>query len=160
MPGHAFPGDPEAFATRDEVVRFLDSYASTIQAPLRCGVRVTALRAKPGTERLVVESDDATLEAVNVVVATGPFQEPVVPPFAASLPPEVVQVTSNDIRTRPNSRPALSWSWDPRPPAARSLRTSKEPAVVCTCRWGATVGWCVAIGGVTVRPGDTRRRWR
>jgi putative flavoprotein involved in K+ transport len=95
MPGHAFPGDRDAFASRDEVVRFLDGYASTIRAPVRCGVRVTALRAKPGTERLVVETDHATLEAVNVVVATGPFQEPVLPAFAASLPPEVVQVTSN-----------------------------------------------------------------
>jgi putative flavoprotein involved in K+ transport len=95
MPGHAFPGDPDAFASRDEVVRFLDGYASTIRAPLRSGVRVTALRAKPGTERLVVETDHATLEAVNVVVATGPFQKPVLPAFAASLPPEVVQVTSN-----------------------------------------------------------------
>ena len=95
MPGHAFPGDPDAFASRDEVVRFLDGYASTIRAPLRCGVRVTALRANPGTERLVVETDHAMLEARNVIVATGPFQEPVIPPFAASLPPEVVQVTAN-----------------------------------------------------------------
>jgi putative flavoprotein involved in K+ transport len=72
MPGHAFPGDLDAFATRDEVVRFLDGCASTIRAPLRCGVRVTALRVKLGTKRLVVETDDATLEALNVVVATGP----------------------------------------------------------------------------------------
>jgi putative flavoprotein involved in K+ transport len=95
MPGHAFPGDRDVFASRDEVVRFLDGYASTIRAPVRCGVGVTALRAKPGTERLVVETDHASLEAVNVVVATGPFQEPILPAFAASLPPELVQVTSS-----------------------------------------------------------------
>jgi putative flavoprotein involved in K+ transport len=61
MPGHAFPGDRDAFASRDEVVRFLEGYASTIPAPVRCGVGVTALRATPGTERLVVETDQCSV---------------------------------------------------------------------------------------------------
>jgi cation diffusion facilitator CzcD-associated flavoprotein CzcO len=121
MPGHVFPGDPDNFASRDEVVRFLDGYASTIRAPLRCGVRVTTLRAKRGTERLVVRTDHGTLEAVNVVFATGPFQEPVIPPFGHHSRPRSSRSRPTDIRTRPNSRPAPSSSWDPRPPAVRSL---------------------------------------
>lgn len=95
LPGHEFPGNPDAFGTAGEVVRFLESYAAAIPAPLRCGVRVTALRPKPDSNRLVVETDNAVLEAANVIVATGPFQEPMVPRFAAALPPDVVQVTSN-----------------------------------------------------------------
>jgi hypothetical protein len=33
-------------------------------------------RAAPDSNRLVVETDNAVLDAANVIVATGPFQEP------------------------------------------------------------------------------------
>jgi putative flavoprotein involved in K+ transport len=77
LPGFAYQAaDPDGFAPRDDVVGYLERYASLIGAPLRCGVAATALRQKPGSARLTIESADGCFEARNVVIATGPFQRP------------------------------------------------------------------------------------
>jgi putative flavoprotein involved in K+ transport len=82
LPGFALrTADPEAFASRDEVVRFIENYAAFVRAPLRCGLTVTALRQAPDSTRLIVETPAGSIEAKNVVIATGPFQLP-----AARLP--------------------------------------------------------------------------
>ena len=73
--------DPDAFAPRDDVVSYIEGYASAIGAPLRCGVAATALRPKPGSTRLVIETAIGCFEAKNVVIATGPFQLPAASPL-------------------------------------------------------------------------------
>jgi putative flavoprotein involved in K+ transport len=80
LPGFAFhAADPDAFASRDEISRFIESYAAFIRAPLRCGLAATALRQTPGSRHLIVETQDIWFEAKNVVIATGPFQVPAAP---------------------------------------------------------------------------------
>ena len=80
LPGFAFENsDPDAFASRDEVLRFLERYAAFIRAPLRCGSAATALRQTPDSKRLIVETQPILFEAKNVVIATGPFQIPAAP---------------------------------------------------------------------------------
>ena len=75
--------DPDAFATSGEIVDFLSAYADFIAAPVRCGVAVTALRRRPGTSGFVAETSNGPIEAANVVVATGPYQRPIVPALLA-----------------------------------------------------------------------------
>lgn len=95
LPGYAYEGsEPDSFMPRDGVVQFIEAYAKRIEPPIRCGIRVTALDLSE-KGRLLVETDQFTLEAVNVVVATGPYQQPLVPGFSAELPPETFQVTAN-----------------------------------------------------------------
>lgn len=80
LPGYPYSGaDPDGFAPRDEVVRFIESYAAVIRAPVRCGVAVTSLRQRPASERFQIETEDGEIEAANVVIATGPYQKPSVP---------------------------------------------------------------------------------
>jgi putative flavoprotein involved in K+ transport len=80
LPGFAFQAtDPDAFAARDDVLGFIESYAAFIRAPLRCGLAATALRQAPGSTRLIVGMQDNFFKAKNVVIATGPFQVPAVP---------------------------------------------------------------------------------
>jgi putative flavoprotein involved in K+ transport len=80
LPGFAFEDtDPNAFASRDEVQRFIERYAAFIRAPLRCGLAATALRQTPDSKRLIVETQLTLFEAKNVVIATGPFQIPAPP---------------------------------------------------------------------------------
>jgi len=80
LPGFAFQAaDPDAFASRDEIVQFIDSYAAYIHAPLRSGLAATGLRQKLDSTRLIVETQANFFEAKNVVIATGPFQVPVAP---------------------------------------------------------------------------------
>jgi len=99
LPGLDYAGDePDGFASRDEVVALIDRYREIIHAPVRTGVRVDRVRRIEGTESLRVETEAGELAADNVVIATGPYQEPVVPRTSAALPAEVVQVHSRDYR--------------------------------------------------------------
>src|SRR5215471_13898520 len=92
LPGLAFSGEPDAFASRDEIVTFLDRYAEHVRAPVRCGVEVQSLRREPGSERFQLETPGALLEARNVVIATGPYQRADLPPNASGLPPRLLQL--------------------------------------------------------------------
>ena len=84
MPGYPIPGVAlDEFASRDQIVDYFIHYAEKIGAPVRCGVEVTALHRTGVGFR--AETSQGPIEAANVVVATGPFQRPVVP---AIVPPE------------------------------------------------------------------------
>jgi putative flavoprotein involved in K+ transport len=100
LPGYAYEtDDPNGYVPKDEIVRFLENYATVIRAPLRCGFRVNALRQNSASGRLLVETEQgSSFEAVNVVVATGPFHLPQIPTFANSMPVELFQAHSRDYR--------------------------------------------------------------
>jgi putative flavoprotein involved in K+ transport len=72
-------GDPDAFATSAEIVDFLTAYAAFVDAPIRCGVTVTALQGRDGARGFLAETSEGTIAADNVVVATGPYQRPIIP---------------------------------------------------------------------------------
>jgi putative flavoprotein involved in K+ transport len=71
--------DPDAYASAQEIADFIAAYAEAIAAPVRCGVEVTSLRRRPGVPGFTAETAGQSFQATNVVVATGPFQRPVVP---------------------------------------------------------------------------------
>ena len=80
LPDFPFPHtDPNGFATSSEIVEFISAYAAFVAAPIRCGVSVVALRAQDGGTGFVAETSDGRIKADNVVVATGPYQHPVIP---------------------------------------------------------------------------------
>ena len=81
LPDFPFPHiDPEGFATPGEIADFITAYAAFIGAPVRCGVNVSALRRRDGVSGFVAETSDGSIEVDNVVVATGPYQRPRIPP--------------------------------------------------------------------------------
>jgi putative flavoprotein involved in K+ transport len=92
LPGLPFPGDPDGYATRDEVLAYLEQYAATFELPVRLGTPVRRLSHAAG--RFGLELDGGRREAEQVVVATGPFQVPRIPPIAGQLAPDVFQVHS------------------------------------------------------------------
>jgi putative flavoprotein involved in K+ transport len=96
LPGLAFPGDPDGYPTRDEVIAYLEGYAATFELPVELDSDVRSVTAKDGT--FVAELGDRSLEAGQVVVATGPYQTPFVPEFAGRLAPEVFQTHSTGYR--------------------------------------------------------------
>jgi putative flavoprotein involved in K+ transport len=83
--------EPDGFATSGEIVDFITAYAAFIAAPIRCGVSVTALRCREDGPRFVAETSLGPIEADNVVVATGPYQRPVIPTLLRDNP-DVFQV--------------------------------------------------------------------
>ena len=96
LPGRAFPGDPDTYPGRDDVVAYLTDYARDFELPVELGSRVRAVRQGDGG--YLVELDDRTYEADQVVIATGPFQVPRVPEIAHRLAPSIVQFHSSDYR--------------------------------------------------------------
>jgi putative flavoprotein involved in K+ transport len=104
LPGYAYEGaEPEGFMHRDGVVRFIEEYARRSCPPVRCGIQVTGVR-RLTSERLLVQADDVAFEALNVVVATGPYQAPVVPAFSNAFGFTTWQVTANRY-TNPRALP-------------------------------------------------------
>lgn len=92
LPGLPFPGDPARYPTKDEVADYLTDYMRRFDLPVELGSRVAAVRKTNGT--YLVELDHRHIEADQVVIATGPFQTPLVPAIAEGLGPEVVQMHS------------------------------------------------------------------
>jgi putative flavoprotein involved in K+ transport len=105
LPGLSFPGDPDGYPTRDEVIAYLEQYAAALELPVEVNSAVRSLTQKDGT--FLVDLDHRRIEAEQVVVATGPFQVPNIPAVAGRLAPEVFQTHSAGYR-RPSDVPAGS----------------------------------------------------
>jgi putative flavoprotein involved in K+ transport len=97
LPGMAFPAPADTYPTKDPVVDYLQAYAAALDLPVRLNSRVTELR-RVGDIFEVRTGDDEVFHARQVVVATGPFQIPFIPPQASKLDPSVTQVHSADYR--------------------------------------------------------------
>ena len=103
LPGWSYNGsDPDGYMTRDELVSYLEEYASSFDAPVRTGVTVERVSARGGGFDVV--TDQGAWHTRNVVVATGDCQTPLVPDFARDLPGGVYQVGPTRYRN-PESLP-------------------------------------------------------
>jgi putative flavoprotein involved in K+ transport len=99
LPGYKYQcDDPEAFAPGREIVRFIQDYATYIKAPTRCGVEVTSLERVADSGRYLLMTNAGSIEAANVVVATGPFQRPAIPSVSAQVPSDLFQIHSSNYR--------------------------------------------------------------
>jgi putative flavoprotein involved in K+ transport len=97
LPGLSYATDePEGFAHKNEVVRFIESYCAFVAAPVRLGVEVSALRAHPSGFEL--STSQGPLLAANVVVATGPYQRPRLPDVQRDLPARLPQLHASEYR--------------------------------------------------------------
>lgn len=103
LPGLPFPGDPEGYPMRDEVIAYLERYAETFELPVELQSDVRSVSGEDGRFMLEI-GDGRTIMADQVVVATGPFQTPYAPKLDERLSPEVVRVHSTGYR-RPSDFP-------------------------------------------------------
>ena len=97
LPGYEYSGDdPDGFMTMPEVVDFISDYAKLIAAPVSCGTTVTSVRRADGGYR--VTTDQGEWRCRTVVIATGAFNLPNVPPFAEAVPSSVTTLTPMEYR--------------------------------------------------------------
>jgi putative flavoprotein involved in K+ transport len=96
LPGMPFPAPADTHPTKDQVADYLAAYAARFELPvlLDCWVR----RLERVDSRYLVHTSQGTLTAHQVVVATGPFQTPIVPGLASGLGTDVVQLHSASYR--------------------------------------------------------------
>jgi putative flavoprotein involved in K+ transport len=98
LPALPFPAEPAHFADKDEVADYLERYATRCDLHVRTSTRVQHVTAHGAGFRLQLADDRSILEADNVIVATGPFQQPRRPALAARIGPDIAQWHSSEYR--------------------------------------------------------------
>jgi putative flavoprotein involved in K+ transport len=98
-----FPGlefddlDPDAFPSKERVADYFEAYARQFNAPIRTGVEVRKVERSAGRPGFTIETSEGIVEANRVVVATGAFQRPLIPPIAPK-DEKLTQIHSADYR--------------------------------------------------------------
>lgn len=92
LPGYGYEGDdPDGFMTASEVADFISAYAKFAAAPVVSGTTVTSVRR--AVDGYTVTTDQGEWHCVTVVLASGAFNVPKVPPFADAVPSEITTLT-------------------------------------------------------------------
>jgi putative flavoprotein involved in K+ transport len=97
LPGLAVPGDPEGFPTKDEMADYLESYSERFELPVAPGTGIRRLERVTGGFRATTEAGEP-IDSRAVVLATGAFQRPAIPPISKELSDEVTQLAPEDYR--------------------------------------------------------------
>jgi putative flavoprotein involved in K+ transport len=106
LPGKSYAGsDPDGFVHHSDVLRFIVEYAAEIAAPVRTGVEVTNLSRDEITGEFALETSDGQLQARHVVIATGPFQCPLIPDYSCAAPSSIYQTDAIHYRNPDNLPP-------------------------------------------------------
>jgi putative flavoprotein involved in K+ transport len=105
LPSQSYAGgDPDGFAHYREILGFIAGYAASARAPVREHTEVVALDdARDGG--FVVSIADGALHTRRVVVATGPFQRPLIPQPSRDVSRMVLQIDPTRYRS-PGELPA------------------------------------------------------
>jgi len=93
LPGKPFPKPVNYFPTKDDVADYLEEYACHFQLPIRHNIKVDEL--KRASDGYGIDADVSTFHARNVIVATGPYRTPYIPPFANELDGSILQLHSS-----------------------------------------------------------------
>jgi putative flavoprotein involved in K+ transport len=104
LPGLPFPADQDTYPGKDDVADYLHRYVTEFDLPIRLNTPITAL-SRNADGGYLAQAGDYRVQARQVVIATGPFQVPFIPPVAGRLDPGVIQLHSNDYRN-PGALPA------------------------------------------------------
>ena len=104
LPGADYDGpDPDGFMPRDAIVEHIERWADAFGAPIKKGCAVTSVDADGA--QFALRTGDTTLRARNVVVASGGYQRPHLPPAAADLPKSVQQLLAEAYANPENVAP-------------------------------------------------------
>lgn len=97
LPGYRYDGnDPDGYMTVAEVVEFVRGYAARIDAPVITRTAVTQVERIADGYRVSTTRGDWLCRAL--VLASGAFNVPSIPPLADDIPPEVAQLTAQHYR--------------------------------------------------------------
>jgi putative flavoprotein involved in K+ transport len=97
LPGLPLEGEAEGFATKDEIADYLAAYAEQLQLPVQYGEEVKQLSREAEGFRATTQNGN-TYQAKQIIIATGPFQQPFLPQSGAELAPGIMQLHSASYR--------------------------------------------------------------
>ncbi len=171
LPGLPFPGDPDSHPTKDAAAQYLRHYATTFGLPIRHNTRVT--RVTRDGAGFTVHTDGETFRARQVVVATGPFQNPAIPAVSKAIGPDILQLHSSAYRN-PEQLPAgpvlvvgaansgLQIAADLHRTRPVVLATGSPTRTLPTRILGRDLFWWLTTTGLFTAPAESRlgRRFR
>jgi putative flavoprotein involved in K+ transport len=97
LPGLSYDGpDPDGYMGSAEVAELIATFAAVARAPLRTGTEVRSVARSGDGYRVRTVADE--IQADTVVIASGACNLPAIPPLAAQLPAEILQLTAHDYR--------------------------------------------------------------
>lgn len=103
LPEYPYKGDdPDGFMLKDEITEYLDGFVSSFDPPLHEHVTVQHI-GKDG-DGYIVKTSIGAWQCDEVVIATGGYDAPIVPPYADRLDDQIFQMHSRDYR-RPSQIP-------------------------------------------------------
>jgi putative flavoprotein involved in K+ transport len=92
LPGFPFPHKKGHYASKYDVADYLKQYVSTFDIPITFNEKITTLK-KEGSH-FVLKSEDNVYKAKNVIVSTGPFHTPFIPPCHSKIADPIFQIHS------------------------------------------------------------------
>lgn len=166
LPGYPYASDdPDGYMGGAEIAAHFAAYAASFGAPVEEGVAVSSVEAEPG-DGFLVETAQGVVRASAVAVATNFLQFPKLPPFAAQIPPDVVQLHTSQYRNPQGLPPGsvlVVGSGQSGMQIAEELHESGRRVYLSVGRTGRVprryrgrdvYGW-VRVAGVRTRAGET-----
>ena len=71
--------DPNSFVSKKRVVEYFEEFAKKIKAPIHLNVNVKKVERQSSNHKYLVTTSEGLYEADNIIVATGAFQDPIIP---------------------------------------------------------------------------------
>jgi putative flavoprotein involved in K+ transport len=104
MPGAAYDGaNRDDFMPRNKVIAFFEDYIKKFKLPVKYQTQVLSIEIADN-EGYLIQTNERTYKAKNVVIATGFFQQPQIPGFAPHISSDIHQLHSSQYRN-PESLP-------------------------------------------------------
>ena len=97
LPGLPFPGDPDGYPTRDEVIAYLEKYAETFDLPIELGSPVRSLKTTDGGFSIDVGRPESS-KPIRLSSRRARSRPRSVPKFAGQLASDVFQTHSAGYR--------------------------------------------------------------
>jgi putative flavoprotein involved in K+ transport len=145
LPSSPYDGaNPDGFYVRDELVASFERHAAAHELPVRLGVNVISVSAAEGSHGFIVEAVDMagetmSLNAHNVVVASGLLQTPKIPSISDRFPDTVIQLHASDFRSAdmlPGGGVVVIGSGQSGCQIAEDLISAGRAVYLCTSRVG------------------------
>ncbi|PMC39055.1 oxidoreductase [Bacillus sp. UMB0899] len=96
LPGMKFQGELHSLPTKGEVVDYLGDYAEKFNIPIHFQTEVESVSKMDG--HFFIETNKGEYVAKNLVIATGPFHIPSIPPLSKKLSGSINQLHSSHYR--------------------------------------------------------------
>ena len=97
LPGFPYDGDePEGFMLRDQIVAYVERFATSFEPPYRGGVEVRRVGPSSDGGRFSLDTSEGVLGADNVIIAVGTHQKPSVPAWGNKLADDIVRLHTHD----------------------------------------------------------------